>query len=257
MSGLATREVIDNGQAFTLVDGVMVPQHIANDRKVDGAPAVVLHRLNETDIGQMIQTDNVQKGILLDPYFRFYDPKRGGVVGPVFNYFAAPQDTCFLDRSGKLATYNEDIHRIANLTDVCGHDGILLLNDAAIYDVAKNDPTKLASWHMPTLPLVNGCDIDGMKIEEGNIDVHKNNMCAHKRRGAFRNTFALAADTGTVARFYWTASEPRGAPWGMAIVRSGPCGVVVVDMAHGYQTCDHQDFLSLSSRPVRAEIRPS
>ena len=246
MSGLATGGITDNGQGYDFFGGGR--DHCV----ISGAPAINLGDLNDTDIGQEIEG----KGILLDPYFRFYDPKRGGVVGPVFNYFAAPQDTCFLDRSGKLATYNEDIHRIANLTDVCGHDGILLLNDAAIYDVAKNDPTKLASWHMPTLPLVNGCDIDGMKIEEGNIDVHKNNMCAHKRRGAFRNTFALAADTGTVARFYWTASEPRGAPWGMAIVRSGPCGVVVVDMAHGYQTCDHQDFLSLSSRPVRAEIRP-
>jgi hypothetical protein len=238
MGGLATREVIDNGQAFTLVDGVMVPQHIANDRKVDGAPAVVLHRLNETDIGQMIQTDNVQKGILLDPYFRFYDPKRGGVVGPVFDYFAAPRDARFGGGSKKIATYDSDIQRIAKLADVCGHNGILLLNDAAIYDVAEADPAKLALWHMPTLSLVSGQNISYRDR------VNPNNMYNHKNKGVLQGTFT--DENSSRAHWYWSAYIPYYEP---SVVRA-------VTFTNCVGRFISKNTPVASSRPVRAEIRP-
>jgi hypothetical protein len=104
----------------------------------------------------MIQTDNVQKGILLDPEFpHFMTLNAAGVVGPVFDYFAAPQ-RCPLSGGGfikKIATYDlRHPTALPNLKDVCGHQWYLvLLNDAAIYDAAEADPAKFALWHMPTL----------------------------------------------------------------------------------------------------------
>lgn len=228
-----------NGQAFTLTlaDGVMVPAHVANDRPIDGAPAVVLRRLNQTDIGQMIETDNAQKGILLAPAFQHLD-RKGNRVGPVVDYFAAPKDTRFLGGWGQLCTYKRDIERIANLEDVCGHGGILLLNDAAIYDAAKkSNLATLAMWHMPTLPLVNGRNI-------GSDQVNPNNMYAHKNKGVLQGTFT--DKTGSYgARWYWTATE----------LSDNRSLLHDVDFTDGGVDSDPKDNCFLSSRPVRAELR--
>jgi hypothetical protein len=167
------------------------------------SPAVILRRFNDTDIGQMIETDNVQKGILLAPEFQHLN-RKGKRVGPVVDYFAAPKDTRFLNGSRQLATYNRDIQRIADLEEVCGHRGILLPNDAAIYDAAETDPAKLALWHMPTLPLVNGRNIGGDQVNQ-------NNMYAHKDKGALKGTFTDKAGSAS-ARWYWSATEHRGYP---------------------------------------------
>lgn len=244
-------QISHNGQAFTLADGVMVLAHVANDLTPAGingcldeilatrdAPGVVLHRLNETDIGQMIQTDNVQKGILLAPAFQHLN-RKGKRVGPVVDYFAAPKDTRFLNGSRQLATYNQDIQRIADLEEVCGHRGILLPNDAAIYDAAETDPTKLALWHMPTLPLVNGRNM-------GSDQVNPNNMYAHKGNGALRGTFTDKAGSDG-ARWYWSATEPRDLP----------SLVFVVAFTAGDDAWDPKDYYDMSSRPVRAELRPA
>jgi hypothetical protein len=231
-------QISHNGLSFTLADGVMIPAHVANDKPIDGAPAVILHRLNETDIGQMIQTDNVQKGILLAPAFQHLN-RKGKRVGPVVDYFAAPKDTRFLNGSKQLATYNSDIQRIADLEEVCGHRGILLRNDAAIYDASETDPAKLALWHMPTLPLVNGRNM-------GSDQVNPNNMYAHKDKGALKGTFTDKAGSDG-ARWYWSATEHR----------VNPSGVYGVDFTGGDDVWGHKDGNGLSSRPVRAELRPA
>ena len=232
-------QISHNGLSFTLADGVMVPAHVANDRPIDGAPAVVLRRLNDTDIGQMIETDSVQKGILLAPAFQHLN-RKGKRVGPVVDYFAAPKDTRFLNGSKQLATYNSDIQRIADLEEVCGHRGILLRNDAAIYDAAEeNDLATLAMWHMPTLPLVNGRNI-------GSDQVNPNNMYAHKNTGALKGTFTDKAGSDH-AHWYWSATEHR----------ANPSDVYAVDFTDGDDVWARKGVHVLSSRPVRAELRPS
>lgn len=56
-------QIFHNGQAFTLTlaDGVMVPAHVANDRPIDGAPAILWHRTNgrltKNDIARTICDD--------------------------------------------------------------------------------------------------------------------------------------------------------------------------------------------------------
>lgn len=231
-------QIFHNGQKYALADGVMIPVHVANDKPIDGAPAVVLHRLNATDIGQMIETDKVQKGILLAPAFQHLS-RKDKRVGPMLDYFAAPKDTRFLNGSRQLATYNNDIQRIADLEDVCGHRGILLPNDAAIYDAAEKDPAKLALWHMGTLPLVNGRNL-------GSDQVNPNNMYAHQDEGFLRGTFMDKAGSGG-AHWYWTASEHR----------DNPSGVYGVGFTDGDGDWVHKGGNGLSSRPVRAELRPA
>jgi hypothetical protein len=242
-------QISHNGQPYGLheslpkgsrrADGLIVSAHVANDRLIDGVPAVILHRLNETDIGQMIETDNVQKGILLAPEFQHLN-REGKRVGPVFDYFAAPKDTRFLYGFIKrIATYNLSIQLIANLKEVCGHRGILLPNDAAIYDAAETDPAKLALWHMPTFPLVNGHNV-------GSDQVNPNNMYAHKDKGVLKGTFTDKAGSD-LAHWYWSATEHR----------ANPSTVYDVDFTDGDDDWDHKDTNDLSSRPVRAEIRPS
>jgi hypothetical protein len=157
----------------------------------------------------------------------------------VVDYFAAPKDTRFLNGSKQLATYNSDIQRIADLEEVCGHRGILLRNDAAIYDASETDPAKLALWHMPTLPLVNGRNM-------GSDQVNPNNMYAHKDKGALKGTFTDKAGSDG-ARWYWSATEHR----------VNPSGVYGVDFTGGDDVWGHKDGNGLSSRPVRAELRPA
>lgn len=69
-------------------------------------PALVLRRLNVTDIGQIIQTDREVKGILLAPEFQLVDLRDGRKVGPILDYFVAPKDTRFLlEGPGHLDTF--------------------------------------------------------------------------------------------------------------------------------------------------------
>ncbi len=238
-------QISHNGLSFTLADGVMVPQHVANDRKVDGAPAVVLHRLNETDIGQMIQTDNVQKGILLAPAF-CHVSRYAQRLGPKLDIFTTERDTRHLttDRTGDLATYNEDIQRIENL-DIYGHKGILLRNDAEIYNAAINHPEQLANWHMPVRALVEGSDVDRCRRQCRESNQH--NMYNCKKTGLLAGSFTTVGGTSDACH-YWTASEC-----------SGPRSFVVVKCfaGHGDLSYQHKEGAYFSSRPVRAEIRPS
>jgi hypothetical protein len=137
--------------------------------------------LNATDIGQMIETDNVQKGILLAPEFQHVN-SQGKRVGPVLDYFVAPKDTRRLCLFNQMSSYDDDIKLIAEMKSVSGHGGILLPDDTAIYNTAATNADKLALWHMPTLALVNGQNAHG-KV------VNTDNMYAHKDKGALKGTF--------------------------------------------------------------------
>lgn len=221
-----------NGQVFIFAEG-----------EGQRAPAFLLRRLNATDIGQMIETDSVQQGILLAPAFQHLN-RQGKRIGPVFDYFAAPQDTRFLDGSERLAAYYKDITAIASLKNVCGHSGILLRHDEDIYAAAESDPARLAQWHMPTLPLVNGRNI-------GINHVNINNMYAHKDTGAFGGTFSTeVASSGYPTHFYWSATLFRYD------------NALLIHQIHDFSQCRTNltaegPVYALSSRPVRAQLRPA
>ncbi len=230
--GFLAKRQIDRTKGFTAMagSGVLVPEHVAQSDKAVVAPT------HNYEIGQMVEDKGVYVGI-----WRPID-REGRKLNAEFNVFAAPKDTRYLTntKSGKLATYNDDVKRIAGLQDICGNDGVMLANDAAIYDAVRTgNHAALAKWHMPVKELVNGRNIDGE-------DVQPDNLYAHKDKGALKGTFTDKVGSD-LARWYWTASEPRG----------NPSHVYGVDFTDGDGDWDHEDNHGLSSRPVRAELRPA
>lgn len=129
----------------------------------DGAPAIVLRRLNQTDIGQMIETDAAQSGVLFSPDFQHVDIQSNKAVGPKFDYFTTDADTATIVE-GPLGIYSEDIQRIADLS-VYGHRGIELHDDIIMYEkLIRGEFNWVGSWHLGTLQLVNGRDRTGKLI---------------------------------------------------------------------------------------------
>ncbi len=230
--GFLAKRQIDRTKGFTAMagSGVLVPEHVAQSDKAAVAPT------HNYEIGQMVEDKGVYVGI-----WRPVD-REGRKLNAEFNVFAAPKDTRYLTntKSGKLATYNDDVKRIAGLQDICGNDGVMLANDTAIYDAVRTgNHAVLAKWHMPVKELVNGRNIDGDEIQP-------DNLYAHKDKGALKGTFTDKVGSGD-ARWYWTASEHR----------DHPSGVFVVGFSGGGVGWDHKDLTGLSSRPVRAELRPA
>lgn len=230
--GFLAKRQIDRTKGFTAMagSGVLVPEHVAQGDKAAVAPT------HNYEIGQMVENKGVYVGI-----WRPVD-REGRKLNAEFNVFAAPKDTRFLTntKSGKLATYNDDIKRIAGLRDICGHDGVMLANDTAIYDAVRTgNHAALAKWHMPVKELVNGRNIDGE-------DVQPDNLYAHKDKGALKGTFTDKVGSG-YARCYWAASGRR----------DNPSLVCDVSFTVGDDVWGPKGILALSSRPVRAELRPT
>lgn len=196
----------------------------------------ILHHLNQTDIGQMIE----DRGI----YFGVWRPldRLGNRFKEEFNVFAAPQDTRLLSevKPGKLAPYNNDIKRIAGLSDICGHDGVMLRSDREVYEAVPGragNHAALAQWHMPLIELVCGRNIDGNFIQP-------DNLYAHRNKGALKGTFVDQTVSG-YAHAYWTISGQRHNE--NAVVYFRFCG--------GSEGYGHKDGYGFSSRPIRAELR--
>jgi hypothetical protein len=191
---------------------------------------------HDYEIGQLVDNKGVYVGI-----WRPID-REGCKLNAEFNVFAAPKDTRYLTntKSGKLATYNDDVKRIAGLRHICGYDGIRLANDTEIYDAVRTgNYAALAKWHMPVKELVNGRNIYGEEVQP-------DNLYAHKDKGDLKGTFTDKVGSG-YACWYWTASEPLGYP----------SDVHDVDFTDGDDGWGPKGFYVLSSRPVRAELRPA
>jgi hypothetical protein len=197
--------------------------------KQDWPSALVFGRLNQSDVGQMIEMDNQQKGILLAPTFRHVN-HAGKTVGPVLSYFVAPQDTNVLCGAQENGTYGTEIQRIANLKNVCGHDGVPLNNDFEILQVAETIPKLLGLWHMPTLALFNGSTY-------GHGLGNSNTLAMHHHRGALKGTFN-GSD-------YWSANVLIGNFAFQSTMNLSKC----------QQGNAHKALNNLPSRAVRAEIR--
>ncbi len=232
--GFLAKRAADRNKGFTALagSGVLVPERVAHE----GPGKTAVSNVNDYEIGQMVEDKGVYLGI-----WRPVD-REGRKLNTEFNVFAAPKDTRFLTntKSGKLATYNDDIKRIAGLRDICGHDGVTLANDTAIYEAVRTgNHAALAKWHMPVKELVNGRNIDGDEIQS-------DNLYAHKDKGALKGTFTDKVGSG-FAHWYCTASEHR----------VSPSHVYVVAFTAGGGVWGHKVYFVLSSRPVRAELRPA
>ncbi len=107
--------------------------------------------LGINDIGKMIDG----KGVLVAPRIQLRDFS-GHPVGPLLNYFAAPQSLGqihekFNNLSGKQIT-----QAIPELKNVYGHDGVEIANIYDLMNAAMCDVSQLGKWHLAPLELLAG-----------------------------------------------------------------------------------------------------
>jgi hypothetical protein len=196
-----------------------------------------LHNRFTSEPGQLIPG----KGILLG----VWSPKDrdGNSLNKTFNVFAAPFDLG-LDENGRgtkqILKYKGAVKYVSEIRSLMGHDGAGYKNDKELYAALKNGSYK-GEWFIPTRDMIVGTDIDD---KQGQTDT----LFAHKDNGTFKNTFTLACgdDFNDDADWYWSCSEDR----------ENPSYLYVVQLSDGEVSWSHKDRVSLSCRPLRAELRP-
>jgi hypothetical protein len=193
-----------------------------------------LHNCFTFEAGQLVPG----KGILLG----VWSPKdrNGNSLNKTFNVFAAPCDLG-LDENGRadkqILRYKDAVKCVSEIRSLMGHDGANYKNNTELYAALKNGSYK-GEWFIPTREMIVGTDSNGQQVQT-------DTLLAHKDKGAFKNTFTLASGFD-FAHWYWSCSETREGP-------SRVCGVRLSD---GNVYWGHTGHFSLSSRPLRAELRP-
>ena len=172
-------------------------------------------------------------------YLGTWEPKdnSGRTLGKIFDIYAAPED--IRNRSGNLLTmFNNAVKHVAGLKNYHGHDGGNFANEKAVLEAVRNNPEALAKWFIPTKELLHGKTSGGDKIQPANLYDSRNT-------GSFKNTFITKSGSGG-AHWYWSLAELPDNP-------SYVCGVDFTDGDGGW---GRKDYDGLSSRVVRAELRP-
>jgi hypothetical protein len=186
---------------------------------------------SQLEAGKLIEG----KGI----YLGTWEPKdnSGRTLGKIFDIYAAPED--IRNGSGNLLmTFNNAVKHVASLRNYHGHDGGNIANEKAILEAVRNNPAALAQWFLPTKELLHGKTSGGDKIQPANLYDSRNT-------GAFKNTFITKSGSG-FALWYWSLTE----------LPDIPSFVYVVVFTDGVDDCILKDNFELSSRVVRAELRP-
>ena len=172
-------------------------------------------------------------------YLGTWEPKdnSGRTLGKIFDIYAAPED--IRNGSGNLLMkFNNAVKHVAGLRNYHGHDGGNFANEKAVLEAVRNNPEALAKWFIPTKELLHGKTSGGDKIQPANLYDSRNT-------GSFKNTFITKSGSG-LAHWYWSLTERPDIP----------SSVYGVDFTDGDDGWDHKDDYELSSRVVRAELRP-
>lgn len=219
-------------------DGEVKVRPIAND---DKGPAAG----KPDQIGRHIEG----KGVFLG---RWAPKDSDGIsLNKIFNLFAAPDD--LTDKNGQklVTTYNKAVERISELNDWHGHDGGAYKNDTELYD-ALRDGTYNGEWFIPTRDILHGKDVYGNNAQADHLYGHNvqtdhlyGHIYGHKDESALAGTFTNQSGSG-YALWYWSCSE----------VRDDRSFVWIVRLADGDDYWDGKRNYELSTRPVRAELRP-
>lgn len=243
-------QISHNGQAFTLADGVMVPAHVANDRPIDGAPAVLWHktngRLTKDDIAKTICDDKDNpigiymgvwapdwaKGQEIRTYATITDARDGNDARLYRNFNRYVQHLNTHPDGEKLAD------RPSNARDVTYE----MAMQAKIMGLKPGERT----GHMiPPHELLRGQKYPGDKV------THRNNMYDLRHTGDFAN----ANNGGYDSRFVTEAGSDN-APWYVSSAehRANRALVYGTDFTDGYDTYDPKDGNVWSLRSFVAEL---
>ena len=183
-------------------------------------------------IGQLIEGKGVYVGT--------WEPtdNNGRTLGKVFDLYAAPEDIRKGNGDNLLMTFNKAVKHVAGLQNWHGHNGGNFENEKAVIQAVRNNPDALRNWFIPTREILHGQNTNGDKVQRDNLYDHRGKM----PRGS---EFVTKSGSG-FARWYWSCTEGR-------VVSSR---VYVVAFSVGLGDWVYTGNLELSTRPVRAELRP-
>jgi len=223
-----------NDDRLRLASGVSVEQFLPISTEIlakPPEPPKPVFDPSQLETGKLIEG----KGV----YLGTWEPKdkNGRTLGKIFDIYAAPED--IRNGSGNLLkTFNNAVKHVAGLRNYHGHDGGNFANETAVLEAVRNNPAALEKWFLPTKELLHGKTSGGDKIQPANLYDSRNT-------GAFKNTFITKSGSGN-AHWYWSLTEHP----------DNPSLVYGVDFTDGDGGWGRKDYDGLSSRVVRAELRP-
>jgi hypothetical protein len=172
--------------------------------------------LAKAKIGQMIAGHGVFIGT--------WEPKdrEGNSLNKIFNVFAAPHDLMDETDERAMVTFSDAITHVADIKDLCGHDGCNFENDTKLYEALK-DGGYNGEWFIPTQELLG-------------------NLYQSKDKDDLKDTFTTAANSA-----YWSCETDPTLQY-RNIVRFS-------DGIFNGVSIPNQTCVWLSVRPVRVELR--
>ena len=185
------------------------------------------------EIGQVVEGKGVYQGT--------WSPtdSNGRSLGKTFDLYAAPED--IRDDSGDnlIMTFNDAVRHVSRLQNWHGHNGGNFENDKAVMQAVRNNPEQLGNWFIPTREILHGQNADGEKVQDNHLYGNREKM---PPGGEY-----VTRNNGSVgAHWYWSCTERR----------EYASHVYDVDFTDGDADWVHKDSPELSTRPVRAELRP-
>lgn len=224
----------ENDERLKFVGGASVEDFLPVSTELLRKPPEPVFDPSQLEAGKLIEG----KGI----YLGTWEPKdkNGRTLGKIFDIYAAPED--IRNGSGNLLkTFNNAVEHVAGLRNYHGHDGGNFANETAVLEAVRNNPAALEKWFLPTMELLRGIKSGGNKIQPANLYDSRNT-------GSFKNTFITTKSGSGYALFwYWSLTEDPDSPSYVYV-----CGFA--DRGEGGWV--HKDNNKLSSRVVRAELRP-
>ena len=173
---------------------------------------------SKLEIAQMIEGKGVYVG-------KHEITSKGGLK-KIFDLYAAPEDLTDANDKKLVATYNDSVRTLNNKKGWHGYNGECFENHKELEEALASD-TYQGGWFIPVSEVV------------------KTHLYKNKDTGDLKGTFTDKSGSAN-ARWYWSCTEHREIA----------SHVYDIDFTDGVDDWDHKDYLELSTRPVRAELRP-
>lgn len=245
-------QISHNGLSFTLADGVMVPVHVANDKPIDGAPAVLWHRTNgrltKDDIAKTICDD---KDNPIGIYTGVWTPE--WAKGQEIRTYAAITDARDGNGDRIYKNFNGCVAYLNNhpngekLADRRFYARDVTYEMAMQARILALKPGEFTGQMIPTYELLSGQKYPGDKV------THRNNMYDLRHTG----DFAKANNGGNDSRF--VTETGSGTPhWYVSSTeyRDARAFVYGTDFADGLGGWARKGYFDWSLRPFVAELQP-
>jgi len=185
------------------------------------------------EIGQVVEGKGVYQGT--------WSPSdsNGRSLGKTFDLYAAPED--IRDDSGDnlLMTFNDAVRHVSRLQNWHGHNGGNFENDKAVMQAVRKNPEQLENWFISTREILHGQNADGEKVQDDHLYGNREKMPSG-------GEFVTRNNGSGLAHCYWSCTEHR----------EHASSVYVIAFTDGDDGWARKDNGELSTRPVRAELRP-